>query len=80
MARWNTGSALSGGVQGAGLGSAGGPWGTALGGLGGLLAGGFMGGKSKKPGIKKHPTMDPQQQQLMSQLTEPLTSQHLQLI
>jgi hypothetical protein len=75
MARFDLSSALAGAGTGAGLGSAGGPIGTAVGGLGGLLGGGLFGGKSKKEKMKKYPTMNPQQEQLFSQLMEMLGPQ-----
>jgi hypothetical protein len=62
----NWGSGATGALGGAATGSAFGPIGAGIGGVVGGLAGLFGGGKEKKPKIKNHSILSPQQQQALN--------------
>src|SRR5215204_4940687 len=65
---WDWSGAASGGIGGAGAGSAFGPWGTAIGGIGGTLAGGLFGGDSSSSETQ----MQAKQRELVDQLISSL--------
>lgn len=69
---WN--NAATGAATGAGLGAPGGPLGSGLGALGGGLLGLFGGGKSKRPKIKYEPDYEPDQLELLQELTQGVRS------